>query len=195
MTYPKENGKVKPYRATYENGTGKPSFDQFAHLPAPRERSKSPQATGSANTPAKGSQSTLAERIAKKKSMEPKRCLPMMNAGNCPGGDKCKLARHHGKTKEQYEAQWKKWKEEFDLVPKQWAVGDVVPDTAVTANSGATSSVKDWADAVVEPVGTDVCPNLWVSSALPLTHDATSYALTVTTNPSYPRHRIIPPLA
>ena len=119
MSYPKENGKVKPYRATYENGTGKPTFDKPANLPAPRERSKSPQATGSANTSAKGSQSTLAERIAKKKSMEPKRCLSMMNAGTCPDGDKCKLARHHGKTKEMYDAQWKKWKEELDVIQKQ----------------------------------------------------------------------------
>ena len=111
VSYPKENGKVKPYRPTYENGTGKPSYDKPANSPTPRERSKSPTGAGGApKSPGKGSDpSTLQARIARHKTMEPKFCAAMMNAGNCPDGDKCKLARHHGKTKDEYAAQMKRW--------------------------------------------------------------------------------------
>ena len=114
VSYPKEHGKVKPYRATYENGTDKPSFEKPAHLPAPRERSKSPK--GGAKTPTDDS---LAGKIAKQKSMEPQRCLAMMNSGNCPDGDKCPKARHHGKTKEVYAGQMKRWQEKLDMIQKQ----------------------------------------------------------------------------
>ena len=117
VNYPKGNGKIKPYRPAYENGTGKPSCDKPANMPAPRDRSKSPTAAGAQKPPGKTPDpSTIQTRLAQQMTMEPKFCAPMMNTGPCPNGDKCPLARHHAKTKDMYATQMERWRARIEAI-------------------------------------------------------------------------------
>ena len=90
VKYPKTaDGKIRPYKPSYENGTGKPCYDKPADLPEPkvRDRSSSPVGAPAKASAEKGatpkSADALRQRIAKHETLKPRCCAAMLKDGSC----------------------------------------------------------------------------------------------------------------
>ena len=108
--YPTDNGKIRPFKPCYGDGSGKTCYTKPANLPTPKDRSPKRVPGAATEESGKGkSAADLRAAIAKHKEIKPKCCAATINTGKCEK-ENCPDAKHHKKTKADYDAQIERWR-------------------------------------------------------------------------------------
>ena len=122
--FPMENGRICPYRPSYEGGVGRPVYDKPENLPEPKPRSRSPAAgrrvpgaAASATASDKKARIDAAQaKVDQHVSVKPKCCTAFVNTGKCPKGNDCTERKFHNKDKKTYDTQTKRWSDHLAVL-------------------------------------------------------------------------------